>query len=150
MNAALTPEDQLCLLLARGQLPPELRNRVLEFLASPLQWPLIMERASSHQVYPLLYRNLRALGFPGVPAVVQSELKAFYLANALRNQLLAEELARLLDLLGQAGIRVVPLKGVTLAQSLYGDAAARVCSDIDILVPASQVVRARRLILAHG
>jgi hypothetical protein len=150
MNAALTPEDQLCLLLARGQLPPELRNRVLEFLASPLQWPLLMERAFSHQVCPLLYRNLRDLGFPGVPEMVQSELKGFYLANALRNQLLAEELARLLGLLGQAGIRVVPLKGVTLAQSLYGDAAARVCSDIDILVPASEVVRARRLILTHG
>ena len=56
-----------------------------------------MERAYSHQVYPLVYRNLLDLGFPGVPEAVQSELKGLYLANALRNQLLAEELARVLS-----------------------------------------------------
>lgn len=146
----LTSEDQLCLLLARGQLTTEVRTRILDFLASPLRWPLILERACSHQVYPLLYRNLRDLGFPGVPEPVQAELKGLFMANALRNQLLAEELARLLRLLGEAGIRVVPLKGVALAQSLYGDPAARVCADIDILVPADEVVQARRLILANG
>ena len=36
---------------------------------------------------------------PDVPEPVQAELKGLYLANALRNQLLAEELARLLGLL---------------------------------------------------
>lgn len=154
MNPALllsmAAEDQLCLLLARGQLTPELRTRALEFLAGPLQWRVIMERACSHQVYPLLYRNLRDLGFPGVPEAVQSELKGLYLANALRNQLLAEELARLLTLLGGAGISVIPLKGVSLAQSLYGDVAARTSVDIDILVPPANLQPAIRLILTSG
>lgn len=148
--STMTREDELCLLLARGQLTPKERTRSLEFLASPLQWPEIMERAYAHEVYPLLYRSLRDISFPGVPESVQAELKSLYLANAFRNQLLAEELARLLGVLGEAGIWVVPLKGVTLAQSLYGDPAARVCSDIDILVPPADVVRARRLILGNG
>ena len=147
---AMSPEDKLCLLLARGRLSPELQTRILDYLASPLQWPMVLERAYAHQVYPLLYRNLRLLGFPGVPPAVQTELKSAYLANALRNQLFAEELARLLKLLGEAGIPVIPLKGVTLAQSLYGDPAARVCSDIDILVPPADAVQARRVILANG
>ncbi len=81
---------------------------------------------------------------------MQSELKALFLANALRNQLLAEELARLLRLLAEAGIRVIPLKGVALAHSRYGDPAARVCSDIDILVPAADVAQTIDLILASG
>ena len=115
-----------------------------------MHWPRILERAYSHEIYPLLYRNLLGLGFPNVPEAVQSELKGLYLANALRNQLLAEELARLLGLLEAAGIGVIPLKGVALAQLLFGDPAARVCSDIDILVPAEEVVRARRIILANG
>jgi hypothetical protein len=110
----LTPEDKLCLLLARGRLSSELQKRLLEYLASPLQWPLVLERAYPHQVYPLLYRNLCELGFPGVPPAIQAELKRAYLANALRNQLFAEELARLLKLLAEAGIPVIPLKGVTL------------------------------------
>ncbi len=147
---AMSPEDKLCLLLARGRLSPELQTRILDYLASPLQWPMVLERAYAHQVYPLLYRNLRLLGFPGVPPAVQTELKSAYLANALRNQLFAEELARLLKLLGEAGIPVIPLKGVTLAQSLYGDPAARVCSDIDILVPPTKVAQAIDWILASG
>ena len=104
MRENMPPEDQLCLLLTRGHLNPEVRTRTLQFLANPLQWALILERAYSHQVYPLLYRNLLELGFPGVPHEVQTELKSAYLANAFRNQLLAEELAHLLKVLGEAGI----------------------------------------------
>jgi hypothetical protein len=150
MTPVLTREDELCLLLARGKLSSEERIRALQFLGTPLQWPLLLERAYSHQVYPLVYRNLLDLGFPGVPEEVQAELKGAYLANAFRNQLLAEELTRLLKLLGEAGIPVVPLKGVTLAVSLFGDSAARVCSDIDILVPPGEAVRARNVILRNG
>jgi hypothetical protein len=150
MMLSMTPEDQLCLLLARGQVSPEVRSRSLQFLATPLQWAAVLERACAQQVYPLLYRNLRDLGFPGVPEAVQAELKGLYLANAFRNQLLAEELARLLRLLGESGIRVVPLKGVALAQSLYGDVAARVCADIDILVPPADVEQTIALLLASG
>src|ERR1039458_7820483 len=150
MRAHMIPEDQLCLLLARGHLTPDLQQRILEFLASALQWPLVLERAYTHEVYPLLYRNLRELGFPSVPDAVQAELKGAFVANAFRNQLLAEELARLLGLLGEAGIPVIPLKGVALAQSLYGDTAFRVCSDIDILVPPNTVPEALGLIRASG
>ena len=150
MRENMPREDQLCLLFARGHLTSEERARALEFLAAPLQWPLIVERAYSHQVYPLLYRNLLALGFSGVPESVQNELKSLFLANAFRNQLLADELARLLRLLGEAGIRVVPLKGVALAQALYGDTAARVCADIDILIPTANLAQAIALIAAAG
>jgi hypothetical protein len=52
--------------------------------------------------------------------------------------------------LGGAGVPVIPLKGVTLANSLFGDAAYRVCSDIDILVRPEDALRARRLLLARG
>jgi hypothetical protein len=150
MTTGLTPEDHVCLLLARGPLTQEEQTTARQFLVSTPRWPMILERAFAHQVYPLVYRNLLALGFPGVPEAVQADLKGAYFTNGFRNQVLAEELGRLLGLLGQAGIPVIPLKGVTLAQSLYGDPAARVCADIDILVPAGDVLRARRLILANG
>ena len=150
MREDMTPEDQLCLLLARGQIKPDVQQRILKFLASTLRWPLILEHAHTHQIYPLFYRNLRTLGFPGVPDAVQAELKGAFFANALRNQLLAEELARLLGSLGEAGIPVIPLKGVTLAESLYCDKASRVCADIDILVPPAHVTQALGLLLSSG
>ena len=150
MIPSMGPEDELCLLLARGQLTSQGRGRALELLSTPLRWPVIMERARSHQVYPLVYRSLSDLGFSGVPEAVQSGLRNLYLANALRNQLLAEELARVLSLLGDAAIPVIPLKGVPLALSLFADPAARVCGDIDILVPPADILRAIDLILASG
>jgi len=150
MLAGLTPEDELCLLLARGQLPPDVRARGLELLATPLHWDSLWQRAEEHQVLPLIYRSLRALEFQCVPNKEQAKLKAAFRVNAVRNMLLAAELMRVLRLLGEAGIRVLPLKGVTLGELLYGDPAFRVCYDIDILVSASEALRARRLLLAQG
>ena len=150
MSPRLTREDRFCLLLCRGQLTADEQARAREFLSAPVQWPLLLDRAYAHQVYPLVYRNLRQLGFSAVPDVVQTELKGAYLANALRNQLLAEELTSLLHLLSNAGIPAIPLKGVPLAESLYGDPATRVCADIDLLVPPAQLHRAIEVILSAG
>jgi hypothetical protein len=146
----MTPEDQLCLLLARGQLPLAARHRALDLLATPLRWDLLLARAGAHEVTPLVYRNLATLEFSGVPDPVRARLTDAFRVNAVRSMLFAQELARLLRLLNQAGVPSIPLKGVTLAESLYGDYSLRVSSDMDILVPPGEVVRARRLILGQG
>ncbi len=150
MLPALFAEDELCLLLARGRLPPDLRARALELIVGQIQWDALWRQAEEHQVLPLIHRSLKTLEFQGVPGEVRARLTADFRQNAVRNMLFAAELERLLRLLGEAGIRVIPLKGVTLAESLYGDPAMRVCSDIDILVPSSDALRARSLILAAG
>ena len=150
MPQDLTPEDQLCLLLARGQLTPEVRARALELLNGPILWAALLQRAEEHQVIPLVYRSLQELEFRGVSSEVQTKLKADFRLNAVRNMLFVSELTRVLQLLGDAGIRVLPLKGVALAQTLYGDPACRFSSDIDILVPASDALRARRLLIDGG
>jgi hypothetical protein len=146
----VAPEDELCLLLARAQLSPEVLKRTLELLDTPLRWGPLLKRATDHQVFPLLYRSLRTVEFYRVPGEARAQLATAFRVNAVRNQFLAGELARVLLLLGEAGVRVIPLKGITLAESLYGDPAFRVCWDIDILVPASEVLRGRRLLLAQG
>jgi hypothetical protein len=43
MSVDMEPEDQLCLMLARGDLSGEVRERTLQLLASPLRWPLFLE-----------------------------------------------------------------------------------------------------------
>jgi hypothetical protein len=150
MREALSAEDELCLCLARGELSPEVRRRALELLDSPLRWDLLLQRAREHQVSPLIYRNLRILEFHGVPPEPRAQLTNAFRANALRNEFLSQELARLLRLLGEAGLRVIPLKGIILAASLYGDPAYRVCTDLDILIPVDETPRALRLLLENG
>ena len=40
-------EDQLCLLLARRHLPPDVQRRVRELLAGPLRWLVVVEQKES-------------------------------------------------------------------------------------------------------
>jgi hypothetical protein len=138
------------LLLARGKLPPDVQERAWELLAGTIHWDRVLTRAHEHQVFPLVYRSLRTLEFHHLPAAVRSELTAAFRINALRNAFLSRKLAHLLRELSGAGIPVIPVKGLALSQALYGDPAFRVCSDIDILIPAQKVLDARRLILTQG
>jgi hypothetical protein len=146
----MSPEDELCLLLARGQLSPQARERALGLLAGPLQWPQVLKAARGYSLSPLVYDGLRALGFPAVPDPARRELAKTFQINAIQNELLATELARILRLFRDAGIPVAPLKGVALGESLYGDPALRVCSDIDVLVPSRHAREAFHLAVSHG
>ncbi|OFV95371.1 MAG: hypothetical protein A3H28_02200 [Acidobacteria bacterium RIFCSPLOWO2_02_FULL_61_28] len=148
--APLIPEDRLCLLLAQGQLSQSALEEALGLLAGPLQWDLILERAKAHEVYPLVYWNLKNVGFPGVPESARRELESRFRMNALRNSLCAQELAHLLRALHNAGIPAIPLKGLLLAELLYGDITLRVCGDMDILVPRRSVLRAFDLLVTRG
>ncbi len=146
----MPPEDELCLLLARARLSREARERALALLAGPLEWPRLFERARTYEVFPLLYASLRTFGFPCVPDSVRSEWTKLFNFNAIQNELLGTESARILRLLSDAGMPVMPLKGIALAESLYGDAAFRACADIDVLVPPRYAIAAFHLVVSSG
>jgi putative nucleotidyltransferase-like protein len=150
MPEDVAPEDELCLLLARLQLSAEGEGRARQLLTRPLRWDALLERARTHEILPLIGHHLRALGWLGVPEAVAVELQEAFRINQLRNALLADELVRLLALLGEAEVPVIPLKGIILGASLYGDTALRVSFDIDLLVPPSEAVRTRQLLLTQG
>ena len=84
----------------------------------------------------------QALGWPDVPPPVRAAFEAARRINAARNALVARALGRVLEGLGRVGVPVIPLKGVALSESLYGDAALRVSADLDLLVPRDGVARA--------
>ncbi len=142
-------EEQLCLLLAR-RCSPEAEQKTRQLLAAPLAWEHVLELIRAHEILPLVYCRLKSLGFARVPQPVQLELAELYRGNAARNCLLSEELARTLSALAEVQVPAMPLKGVSLAESLYGDSALRVCADIDILVPPQQFVAALHTLEAAG
>lgn len=146
----VTPEDRLVLLLAHGRLSPRLVEQAHSLLSLPLCWDRVLAQVQVHDVYPLVHRNLSVFRPPGIPAEIQAELDALARMNGFRNAVLAEELSRALRLMSAAGIPVAPLKGVTLAESLYGDPSLRVCADLDVLVPRAAVARAFALLLDNG
>jgi len=143
-------EEQLCLRLARSGSSPETESRTGELLAASLDWDRVMRLVRLHEILPLVYCNLKQLGFSGVPEPVRAEMTSLFQRNALRNELLREELRKLLLQLADAGVSTIPLKGIPLAESLYGDAALRVCADIDILVPPQKFEAAFRALADVG
>ena len=143
-------EVELLLLLARGTVPAEIEAQARSMLRQDLAWDLVVRQAKMEGVVPLLVRHLSRLGFPGVPALARTALEDANQRNAARNTLLRRDLARLLELFKSAGVPAIPLKGVALAESLYGDASCRVCSDVDVLVPRDAVAEAFRCLLANG
>jgi hypothetical protein len=145
-----SPEERACLLLARSSLQGSLIAELRLLIEQPLDWNRIVERALQQEVYPLLVRNLRDCGFPGVPGSVCEQLETLFRVNALRTSILSQELAGLLGVLDSAGIQAVPFKGPALSERLYGDAALRVCADLDILVPRQSVADAVRALQAGG
>jgi hypothetical protein len=148
MNRATELEGLM--LLARGELTAEEQDSARQLLAQPLAWRVVARSADEHGVFPAVVRNLRRLGWPHVPEPIRKELEAAERLNAVRNRLLARGLVRILERFAQAGIPVIPLKGVALAESLYGDVSLRVCSDVDVLVPRHAVEPAIGLLQADG
>ena len=57
----MTPENNLVLLFARSSFPREVRDRTLALMSTALGWDAILDRVVAEEVYPLFYRNLRAI-----------------------------------------------------------------------------------------
>lgn len=150
MPQDLSPEDQLCLLLARGCFSSGVEKRACGLLDAGLRWDVLLDRAITHGLVPLVYHRLHALDFYGVPQSVRRRLTDTFGINAIRNQLLSEELVRVLMELAAAGVSVIPLKGVALAESLYGDLALRTCADLDILIHPTDLAESLRLLRSLG
>jgi hypothetical protein len=150
MPQLLTAEDQFCLLLVRGSFSPEAANRAFDALGAALRWDLLLERASTHGLIPLLYHRLHEFDFFGAPSPVRRKLKDTFGVNAIRNVLFTQELVHVLTELDAAGIPTIPLKGILLAESLYGDPALRTCADLDILISPKHLADSLQVLQSLG
>ncbi len=98
-------------------------------------WDLLLRHAEQHGLTFLLYKCLSAN--EATPAETRQFLAASYQQNVRKTLVLAREFFRILDALQQSNIDVLPYKGITLAETLYGDMAARPAGDIDLLIRAT-------------
>lgn len=100
-----------------------------------------------HRMIPLLHHNLCAQGVRDPVMADYAAIRRFYW---FRNRLLLHEAERILILLGQARIRTLALKGLSLALDAYPGIDLRPMGDIDLLVPEDSAMRALRLLQDAG
>jgi hypothetical protein len=77
-------------------------------------------------------------------------LQQGYEANARQTLWLTRELLRILGHLESCGINALPYKGPVLAEILYGNVALRQFSDLDVLIHAADVAKAKAAVLELG
>jgi hypothetical protein len=141
------PEADLLLCCARTALGPGHVERVREILRGPIDWAYFAGVAARNGVTPLLYLSLASAFAREVPAHVLGQLRVHAHVNRLRNEILSQELLRVLGAFKAAGIAAVPLKGPALAAAAYGNVGLRLFTDLDILVRPRNVSRAEELLL---
>lgn len=111
-------------------------------------WDAVHEAVQREDIAPLLYAIARGRGL--LPAAIEEEWRMAYFANARRNLLLFHELAHVLRALAAHGIPTLVLKGVALAEAVYGNPAVRPMGDADVLVQCEDVPCALRVLSALG
>ncbi len=105
-------------------------------------WEQIIREADQQGLTHLLYRWFNESHPNHRPSTALLEqLKASTVRTSAHNLLLAEELASVLRAFESAGIACAPIRGLALAELLYGDITARPTGDIDLLVRKKDLPR---------
>ena len=107
---------------------------------SPQVWDEMLGIALRHKIAPLLHRALQSGGaLVGLPDHMRARLEEERRATALDNLRNYGQFRRVALVLREQGIPVIALKGLHLAELVYRDISLRPMSDLDILVPHSQI-----------
>ena len=120
-------------------------------LTGEVDWAQLVHHADGLSLTPLLYAAWREAGqLERIPAAIRERMAQAYADNARRNENIRRELLELDQLLSEAAVPHLILKGWSLIENLYSDPARRVLYDHDFLVPAGQAETGHRALQAAG
>jgi hypothetical protein len=147
----MNTEQQILCLAARTQRDVGGADRLLNLLRGPVDWQRLRQLGHVHEVLPLLAESLRPLaGQAPIPAEWLARAQRRLYATLLHNTTLRDELARVVAALGAAGVDSIPVKGVVLAETIYGNLALRPAADLDVLVQPHALPAARAVLHIMG
>ncbi|HKO19323.1 MAG TPA: nucleotidyltransferase family protein [Acidobacteriaceae bacterium] len=146
---------ELELLFACARWPQRDSDRLLirELAAHEPDWSRLVQLVTHHRIVPVVSHNLhRALSETTAAGAQQAiaELRRHAAANAMTTLRLLRELKRVLVALDAAGVDARVLKGLPLAQIVFGDISLRAPGDLDVLIDPRQIVTADRVIQGLG
>lgn len=151
ISVTLTTEHQTLCLAARTQIGPDDEQRLLALLRGPLDWERLREQGQLHEVLPLMTATLHRLrGQAPIPEAWRARAQQESCNTLAYNFMLASELTCVLNALRQAGVEGIPVKGVVLAETVYGNLALRPMADLDVLVRPSDLPAARAVLRSLG
>ena len=130
----ISPELQILLCCAKVDTPENRRTQLLALIPQINNWEAVLNLANHHGLMPLTHLRLKELGWEHLPKEIREVFESTQRKNATHALSLTSELLRLLRLLQEHKIFVLPYKGPALAVQLYGDVAMRQYGDIDVVI----------------
>lgn len=123
---------------------------IREAAAQIRDWSTVLALAEDHGVLAQLARRLQEYREMSRSAGFDRELKERRRSWIAAGMMRAAELFRSLDVLGEAQVAVLAVKGPELAARAYGDACARQYTDLDLLALHAEIPRATQALTAAG
>ena len=110
---------------------------------SAIDWPLVIEVASSYYVATTIYPSLQRKSLlDKIPEDVRDYFEGVYQLNGERNHLLRLSTIEVSLTLNSIDVEPLLLKGMAnVISGVYDDPAVRIMNDIDILVPKERLTK---------
>lgn len=141
----------LLITLSRVEFNADDRRRAERLCGKVSDWNLFASLAVRHGVAALVWRNLSDLGLSDrVTESAGKTLEGAMLKTIARVTYITSAAVEIIRALGNAGIRVLMLKGLALEHSVYGSRGLRQMSDADLLVSPGDALLARDVIASLG
>lgn len=134
----LIKELELLLWLCRSELDAATTQRIQARCHESINWTYLVDTAIRNRVFPLVYKNLRAIAATEIPAPLLQTLKRWSDHSALHNLTLAKSLLEIQATMATHSLTVVPFKGPVLAHQIYHQPAYRSHLDLDFLVSPTE------------
>lgn len=114
-----------------------------------IDWNNLIDLAKELGISQMLYTELTKQGLKP-PAAIADLLRSIHLSGVVDGAKRHHNFDKILDLLSNAGIMVIPVKGAWLSQTVYPNIAMRGMSDIDLWIRKEDVQRAIEAIATIG
>jgi hypothetical protein len=117
-----------------------------------MDWGRLLHMANLHFCSPLLFVMLRKDGLlPLLSIDLQTYLKHLHAANIERQETFRQATTSITNNFLDVGIPTILLKGASnFCDDLYRDLGARMMSDVDLLVKAKHIEKARNIMIGMG
>ena len=125
-------------------------DQIRALASAAVDWEQLYLTAYRHRVVALVHASLNRANVTDIPPAVQDKFQQYVKASAFISLSQTRELLRIVDLLENSSIPVLPFKGPMLGHLVYENPALRPFGDLDILVPREAVLPTKELLLADG
>lgn len=148
----LEKEKRLIILLSRVTFSENIVSEIGMILKEKnFNWFEFYQYALYHKVITLCCKNLNNL-FPDIfqPKYVREIVNAAYLGLIERNKLYQKEVCKIIKLLNEQNIKVIPVKGSYLIPNIYKDYGLRYSGDADFLIRYEELNLAEKILKKRG